>query len=170
MENRDDTGNRYPRLAGPVASAPREGTKLRGSMNRGGRSDDTFDSGMGTLKSHGIGPAMESLLPDTLVDRGNDGVSASTPILRASNRARMRHFGRFWTPIPDALLTLSPTLRTQQGLRFADPSLVAGPLAILVQLSIAGENGGLRVKMLESCPTGRGGPVCIRDGTRNTGD
>ena len=47
-------------------------------MNRGGPSDDTIDSGMGTLQSHGTGPAMESLLPDTIIDRGNSGVNVST--------------------------------------------------------------------------------------------
>ena len=46
------------------------GTKLRGSMKWDGRSDDTCDSGMGTLRSHGIGPAMESWMPDTDIDGG----------------------------------------------------------------------------------------------------
>ena len=52
-----------PRWTGPVARTHMigtkfRGTKFRGNMKRGGRSDDTFDSGMGTLRSHGTGSAM----------------------------------------------------------------------------------------------------------------
>ena len=121
-----------------VASAYMNGTKLSGNMKRGGRSDDTLDSGMGTLRSHGTGPAMESLLPYTITgDRRNSGVNASTTISRKNYRTRLRLFGPYWTPIPDAPPMLSPTRRTQLGLRPVDPSPVvpvAGPLSIIAQL------------------------------------
>ena len=47
------------------------GTQFRGNMKRDGRSEDTCDSRLGTLRSHGTGPAMESLFPDTIIDRGD---------------------------------------------------------------------------------------------------
>ena len=66
----------------PAASASVKGTNVSWNMKRGGRSDDTLDSGMGTLQWHGTGPRLESLLRDTIIGRGIRGVVASMPILR----------------------------------------------------------------------------------------
>ena len=60
-----------PVRIGPAASAYVKGAKLSWNIKRGGRSDDTLDSGMGTLQSHGIGPRLESLLLDTKILRPN---------------------------------------------------------------------------------------------------
>ena len=48
--------------------------------------DETIDSGMGTLQSHGTGPALEAMLPDTMMDRGTMGVNASKPVLGQNHR------------------------------------------------------------------------------------
>ena len=45
-----------PVRSGTVASSSGKGTKLSWDRKRGGWSDDTFDSGLGTLHSHGTGP------------------------------------------------------------------------------------------------------------------
>ena len=60
-----------------------KGAKLSWNMKRGGRSDDTLDSGMGTLQPHGTGPRLESLLMDTIIGRG----------IRLNYQARSIHFG-----------------------------------------------------------------------------
>ena len=39
-------------------------------MKSDDRPDETIDSGMGTLQSRGTGPALESMLPDPMMDRG----------------------------------------------------------------------------------------------------
>ena len=43
---------------------------------------------MCTLQSHGTGPVLESLLPDTIIDRGTGGVDAYTRITRPNYQAR----------------------------------------------------------------------------------
>ena len=76
---------------GPTAGASMKGAKLSWNMKGGGggdRPDDTLDSGMCYLQSHGTGPVLESLLPDTIIDGGTGGVDASTPITRPNYQAR----------------------------------------------------------------------------------
>ena len=70
-----------PVQSGTVASASGKGTKLSWDMKRGGRYDDTLDSGIGNLHSHETGLITESLLPDTIIDRRTSGVDASMPVL-----------------------------------------------------------------------------------------
>ena len=68
-------------------------------MKSDDRPDETIDSGMGTLQSRGTSPALESMLPDTMMDWGTVGVDASTPVLgqnhrfRPNNGVRPRLFG-----------------------------------------------------------------------------
>ena len=119
-----------PVRAGPVASTSMKGAKLSWKMKRGGQSGDTFDS-------HGTGPILEFLLPDTIIDRETRGMDASTPILRPNYRARPRQFRQYWTLIPDAPPSLSPTPRTQPGPGLVGPqqaTQLTGPLAIIAQL------------------------------------
>ena len=97
----------------------------RRNMKRDGRSEDTCDSGFDTLRSHGAGPAMESLFPDTIIDRGDNDVNVSTPMTGMSDRTRPRQLGQYRKPIPEIPPRLSPTRGTQPDLRFVDPSPTA---------------------------------------------
>ena len=49
---------------------------------------ETMDLGIVTLRLRGSGLVLESLLPDTMMDLGNMGADASTPVL-----AQNHHFG-----------------------------------------------------------------------------
>ena len=111
---------------GPAATASVKGTKLSWNMKRGSQSDNTLDSGMGTLWSQGNGPRLEYLLPDTIMGRG------FTPLIRPNYRARPRHLGHYWTPILDVPPPLSPTPGTQPEPGLGGPQQVIP--AIIAQL------------------------------------
>ena len=131
-----------PVRTGPTAATFTKVPKFSWDMKGDDRPDETLNLGMGTRQSRGTGPALESLLPDTIIDSGTMGVDASTPILRPNHQfgsrsgVRPRQFGHCLTPIPDALppppmprTQLGPDLVSQQQ---ADQS--ADPRAIIARL------------------------------------
>ena len=79
------------------------------------RVDWPDETGMGTLQSRGTGPARESMLPDTMMDRGTMGVDASTSVLGQNHRFGPGVvLGRdcdLLTPIPDAPPPPPPSLQ-----------------------------------------------------------
>ena len=79
---------------------PLRWTKFRRKMRRGSRSDNTLDSGMDTLRSHMTGPAMESWFPNTMIDRGDNGVNTSMPMTGTNDQTRLSQLGWYCTPIP----------------------------------------------------------------------
>ena len=47
-------------------------------------------------------------VPDTIIDKGDDGVNASTPMTRTNDRTRLRQLGQYCTPM------LSPTFANNE--------------------------------------------------------
>ena len=92
-------------------------------MKRDDRPDETMDLGIVTLRSRGAGPALESMLPDTMMDLGTMGADASTPFLGHNHHfgprsdVPLRLFGHnLLTQIPEA--PSPPPSRSQPGTDF----------------------------------------------------
>ena len=98
-----------PVRSGLVAVPTMKVPKFSWDMKSDDRPDKTIDvrSGMGTLQSIGTSPALESRLPDIVIDLGARGVDAFNPVLGQNHRfgprssVRPRRFGHDMTPIPD---------------------------------------------------------------------
>ena len=97
-----------------------------------------LNSGMDTLESRGAGPVLQSLLPDTIIDRGTRYVDFFMSILRPNHRVRPRQFKYYLTLIPDAPLPPPPkTPKTQPGPDLVSPqqaARLAKPRAIIARL------------------------------------
>ena len=104
---------KMPTLATPGHSTPR--TETQPVINRFMYELPTLPTpldyrfGNGTLQSRGTGPALESMLPDTMMNEGTMGGDVSAPVLRQNQRfgprsgVRPRLFGHeMLTPIHDA--------------------------------------------------------------------
>ena len=68
-----------PTRPGPAAFMTMKVPQFSFDMKSDERPDDTIDSGMGTLPSCGTSPALESILPDTMMDRGTMGGESPHP-------------------------------------------------------------------------------------------
>ena len=94
------------------------GTKLGMKMRMSGRSVDTGDSGIGTVRTHGTRLAMESWVPDTLLVKGDVGVDNSTPWTGVNDCPQPRHLGQYCSPIPELPTLPSPTQEYTPGTFF----------------------------------------------------